>query len=455
MSRAGLDMHERFESLRRYGKLPRGRGNRSKLLTSLEVIASVLGLVPIAPKWAGHAAAVLQNLQPAGGSEAGFGRAATLQTAMALLLDDASLRATLVRLSISGAEGGTNSNGFASIFYVDQEERRWAHYVPQTAVSLLERGAEKDLDAEARYAPASREISFNREFFERLAREMERARRFPKPPDGDGSEYDDEEAKQVFYKSLGVTARSRFLNIGVENQVTWPKKAMRIEFEGTPFVLMPKTLDSIQSMHIDLTEARLDERRGRTVMNRLLSLMSWCDDNFAVLGDGWSGNPVPVPVQRRDLIFTTAYDWAFDRKLPASGDARRALALYREALNAEVNGIVSYAVLNFYKIVEMRHHGKAAVKNWFRDNFHVVETDNSARSDLKRFHEICGNEQPHIYIYNSCRLAVAHAGKDSKSDPDDAEEIVRLHIAARILRRLARHLIREEFKVSDSPLSGD
>jgi hypothetical protein len=31
-------------------------------------------------------------------------------------------------------------------------------------------------------------------------------------------------------------------------------------------------------------------------------------------------------------------------------DARRALALYREARNAEQNYLVSYAVLNYYKI---------------------------------------------------------------------------------------------------------
>jgi hypothetical protein len=455
MSRPGADMQERFESLRRYGKLPIGREKRAQVLTSGEIANTLLGLVPAAPKWAGHAVAVLQNMQPAGRPDNAFGGAKSLQSALRLLLDDPTIRRQFVRLSLSGAEGGINSNGFASIIYDHERERRCTFYVPSTAVSLLQRDAEKSIDGEARYAPLSRELSINAPFIERLAREIQLARSITQPPEGDGSEYDEEEAQQALYKSLGVTPRSRFLNIGVENQVTWPKKPTRIEFDGVPFVMLPKTAEHSTSLHIDLTEARLDERRGRTAMNRLLSVMSWCDDNFAVLGDGWSGNPVPVAVRKRDFIFTTANQWFFVRKLPASADARRALALYREARNAEVNGIVSYAVLNFYKIVEMRHHGKSAVRNWFRDNFHVVENDAGAKNDLKRFREICGSEQAHIYIYNSCRLAVAHAGKDSKSDPDDAEEILRLHIAAHILRRLARHLILEEFKISDSPLSGD
>lgn len=103
----------------------------------------------------------------------------------------------------------------------------------------------------------------------------------------------------------------------------------------------------------------------------------------------------------------------------------------------------------------MRHQRRSAIKNWFRDNFHALKDDKSAADDLKEFLEICGDKQPHIYIYESCRIAVAHAGKDSKSDPDDAHEIVRLYIAADIMWRLARHLISAEFRISDDPWSGD
>jgi hypothetical protein len=305
------------------------------------------------------------------------------------------------------------------------------------------------------HAPSGREMSFGRQFFDRLARAIEIATRFPAPLAGDGSEYDAEEARQAHDKKLGATAQSRFLNIGVESQVVWPKDEMLVDFDRYKIVLMPKTKGNSQSLHVDLVGNRLDDRDARTVFNRFLSIMSWCDDQYAVAGYGWSGNPSPLAVQKTDLGQTTAYDWSFNRKMPESPDAQRALALYREALNARHSGLISYAVLNFYKIIEMKNHGKSAAKKWFKDNFSVVQGDRSEKESLKRFMEICGNDEPHEYIHTSCRIAVAHAGKYSKSDPDDAKEVERLHIAADIMRRLARHFIRQEFAVSESQFFDD
>jgi hypothetical protein len=75
--------------------------------------------------------------------------------------------------------------------------------------------------------------------------------------------------------------------------------------------------------------------------------------------------------------------------------------------------------------------------------------------EFESFVKICGSEPPHEYIYEACRIAVAHAGKDSKSDPDDANELVRLHTAADVLRLFARHFIETAFGISDIIYSGD
>ena len=158
---------------------------------------------------------------------------------------------------------------------------------------------------------------------------------------------------------------------------------------------------------------------------------------------------------KRDLAFTTAYDYIFDRKIPVSEEARRALALFREARNAEQNGFVSYAVLNYYKIIEIRHHGKEATRKWFLTHFDALRASSGKNEDIDRFLALCGNEPPHKYIHDSCRIAVAHAGKHSKSDPDDAHEILRLHTAARVMHMLARHFIEQEFAISDLMYSGD
>src|SRR5215469_130905 len=361
----------RFDALRRYGKLPRGREKRGQLLTSSEIASVILGLAPVHPNWAGHAASILSSLRPVGGADASFFGTSTLQESIAYVLTDAAARNSVVRLSVSAAEGGVNSNGYAILSYEIDGIRRRTFYGRAEAVSLMQPGAERDFDPGEPYSPVSRETVFNRTFFQRLAEEMQSANAFSTPPAADGSEYDAEEAQQKRYRKLGVRRGSRFLNIGVDNQVTWPEKEILIKFDKYHFVLMPKTQDHVQSIHIDLAANQLTDREAITVINRFLSIMTWCDDQFAIAQDGWSGNPVPVPVPKRDLAFTTTYHWIFDRQFPSSEEARRALALYRVGRNAEQNFMVSYAVLNFYRIIEIRNN-RGEAKNWFRDKFRVL-----------------------------------------------------------------------------------
>jgi hypothetical protein len=140
--------------------------------------------------------------------------------------------------------------------------------------------------------------------------------------------------------------------------------------------------------------------------------------------------------------------------MPSSPDAKRALALYREALNAEHSGLISYAVLNYYKIIELTQGDRGATKNWFRDNFTHARSLHYLSRALDEFDRLRGQTEPHEYIYKSCRIAVAHAGKYSKSDPDDATELLRLHNAADIMQMLARHCIEAEFGISDRMFDG-
>ena len=448
-------MMERLESLRGYGKLPRGQERRNQQLTNGEIAAAILGLVSPNPKWAGHAAIILCDLRTVGGSAGSFHRAATLQDTIERILADESARKAVVKLTVSGAESATNSHGSATLAYEADGDRHRVFYVPKEAVSQLQPGMELRFDPDLRHSSLSRELTFNRRFFDRLAKAVEAAKLRPAPSGSDGSEYESEEASEARFRKLGARPGSRFLNVGVENQVTWPKEEAVVQFDRYALVLMPKTKTHISSVHIDLTTNKISDREARTVVNRFLSIMTWCDDQFAVAQDGWSGNPVPVAVPRRDLAFTTASTWIFDRKIPDGENARRALAIYREARNAQQNYMVSYAVLNYYKVVEIgQKNVRGDVKNWFRDNFECLRKQSGFRDEFERFATICGDEQPHEYIYDACRIAVAHAGKDSKSDPDDTDELIRLHTAADVMRILARHFIAKTFKIPEVIHSG-
>jgi hypothetical protein len=444
-----LDMGVRFESLRSYGRLPRGRENRGRPLTNEQIVAAILGLIATQPSWAGHVATIIAKLKPVGGKSDLFGGADTLTNALAHVLTDNATAASIVSVRLSVAEAGTNSHGLAVLTYELDSTRHDLTLVSDTAVSLLQPGSQ--FDAELRNAPISRELVLNRRFFERLARDIGNARANPSPSVGDGSEYDKEDADLARRKRLGATPTSRYLNIGVDNQVTWPNKETLIEFDRYKLVLMPKTKEHVQSIHIDLHSTRLSMEEAMTVVNRFLSLMTWCDDQYAIAQDGWAGNSVPVAVPKLNLAFTTTYHWIFNRSIPDSDDALRALALYREARNAEQNFMVSYAVLNYYKIIEIRHPGWPASTKWVADNLPPILNDPSDQTGIATFLSACGQEVPEMYIYAACRVAVAHVSPNKPSDPDDLVELRRLHVAADVMRRLARRFISVELDVSDSP----
>src|SRR5882762_6950263 len=143
----------RFDALRRYGKLPRGRERRDQSLTSSEIAAAILGLAPVHPNWAGHAATILSSLRPIGGVDASFFGTSTLQESIAYILTDATARNSVVRLSVSAAERAVNSNGYATLSYEINGIRRRTFYGRAEALSLMQPGAEGDFDPGEPYSP--------------------------------------------------------------------------------------------------------------------------------------------------------------------------------------------------------------------------------------------------------------------------------------------------------------
>lgn len=446
------EFHARMESLRGYGRLPRGRENHATLLNDEQIADAILGLAAVKPGWAGHVALILRTLKPVGGKLASFDGAENLTEAVQTLLKDKQARERVIDLTLTSAEHGTNANGHATLRYQSAEGENAVHFVHQLAVSLHGDGAEKTYDPKSWATPASRQLALSRAFFDKVAKRIEVIRNLKPGPSSDGSEYDAREAEERRWKALGVRNGSRYLNIGMDNQVSWPRTETLVTFDRYTMVLLPKTEKNVQSISMDLTANRMNEQQARTVMNRFLSLLCFCDDQYAVAQDGWSGNPIPVGVPRRDLAFTTTTYWVFDRKIPETDEARRALALYREARNAEQNFLVSYAVLSFFKIIEIVHSNEGQATAWMKQNFAAASTTIPPEV-LARFDAERGQVTPEDHINRAYRIAVAHASprKTQASDPDDASELRRLHTAAGVLRPIARFFITNDLGISDSP----
>jgi hypothetical protein len=255
---------------------------------------------------------------------------------------------------------------------------------------------------------------------------------------------------------VGALSNSRFMNIGVETQVTWPKEPTRVSFAGHRFVLFPKTKEYTHSISVDLTNERLSDDGAITLINRFLSLLSWCCDQHAVLGDGWSGNPVPVPVPRPDPAFATAYEWHFYRSVSDNDELLQRLAYYREGLNAREAGLTTFSVLSFFKVFEVRQASRRGEPNptklWIAEAFDSA-CEGISREVISRFFEYKGKESVEDYLHGNCRTAIAHASENYRSDADASTELHRLVIAADIIQALARYYIRSNFKLGESYIS--
>ena len=445
-----LDAYERrFRSLRGCALLPRGRENRAQHLTEKQVVHAIFGIVATQSEQAGFTSIILSRLVPASNLLEPFRNLRNLADVVTLLLEYEPARNQLKKLSLSMAEAGVNSHGYAEFLYTDSKgELHQANFVNGSAGMATTANKETKIHPVARYAPISREIVLNKQFFKKLVREIDRSRHLKKPP-GDGEEYSIEEAEERRRRKLGVFPGAHYLNIGVDCHVTWPEEEQLVKFGDYELVLMPRTKGKTTSVHIDIARYGLTPEEAMTVINRFLSLMSWVDDQYAIAQNGWSGNPIPVAVSKHELAFVTARPWLFDRRIPEAFEACRALALYREARNAQQNFIVSYAVLNFYKIIEIKLKKPDPIKKWMKGNFEIIQSTYPCDNVFKELDMVCGEETREDYLYNSCRIAVAHASHKSPSDPDDAQEIRRLHVAAESLRWIARHFIKEEMSIGD------
>lgn len=442
----------RFEKLRGYGQLPRGRDRADQRLSDEEIASAVLGFVPTLPGWAGHVALCMGGLRPVGGLSASFENTETLKAALAATIENQDACESLVHVTLSIARKSSSDEYHARILFEQNGERCVSSYVSKYATSLTSKGAEKTYDSERTWASNERQLVLGREFFEHLSRDVSLSRHLDRPLKTDWQEYKTEEERNTFHKHLGAKNSSRFLNMGVDTNVTWPEDPTRIKFGGHHFVLFPKTKEHSHSISIDLANERLTSEEALTLLRRFLSVLCWCDDRHAILRHGWSGNPVPAPVPRRNMAFSTMYPWMFYRTMPEDKKLLNCLAYYREGLNASEAGLATFEVLGFFKVFEMKYKDAKTAKRWIAEVFETACS--SVRAEVtKQFDEDRKDMPVEKYIYKNCRVATAHAAKNRPSDADASPEIRRLFVAAEILRALARHFIRTEFEFAETYLS--
>jgi hypothetical protein len=445
---------KRFESLRSYRRLPGGQENSGVRLTNEQISSAVLGFVPESPSAAGHVSLCLGSLQPLGGKKASFHHSENVVQALGTILETENGWQSLARVEFSIGEDPSRDEYGVRFVVCEGGDRRNVSFVSSLATSSLIEGAERTHDHDRMRSAVIRQLVLGPEFFRDLSRKISLSRSLAHPPSQDWRGYETEEARRAFHRRLGAHPSSRFLNVPVETQVTWPSEPTRLRFADHWFVLFPKTREHSHSISIDLRNEQISTEDARTLMNRMLSLMCWCDDQFAILGNGWSGNSIPVPVPKQESIFATSYNWLFDRSIPKDEELLHRLAYYREGLNAHKASLFTFEVLSFYKVFEVRRSGtrreENPTKKWIDENFDEACRNLDAR-ELARFDAGRGTKSAGAYIYDSYRLATAHTSAKSPSDADSTHEIGRLYGGGRVMKALARHFISQTYKLSGLP----
>ncbi len=243
-----------------------------------------------------------------------------------------------------------------------------------------------------------------------------------------------------------------WLNVGVEGEAIWPKEETKINFDGYELILKPATKKFQQSIHVDLQS--VSDVEALTLINRFLSILSWCDDLRMENLYGGYGSVVPVPVPIKTRTIGSSIDFPFERDLEENPKAILALALYREGLT--VNS-VPFSFLSYFKILNIFWNDKYIKDEHKNKKNEIIEgiretlgfiDDSEAKERIDDLSK--QSEDVPKYLYESGRCAVAHAFSNPIVDPDDVSHLRRLSEDIWIIRAIAEHLIENKLNVSKS-----
>lgn len=244
-----------------------------------------------------------------------------------------------------------------------------------------------------------------------------------------------------------------WLNLGISGGCCWPKKEQVIPFGGFELLLKPATKNTEQSVHINLSKG-ISWIDAMTLVNRFLSIISWCDGNNKgmdiIEGLGGSGSPVPIGIPIRARNIGSSFAFPFYRDIEKDSKKNLALALYREGL---VTDSVALSFLSLFKIINIFYNDKRKVKTKKNDlieglrNLLPFIKDKLAQQRLQELQKTISDIPDYLYRR---RCAIAHAFISPTIDPDSVSDSRDLSQDTWVVRAVADYLIENKLRISKS-----
>ncbi|GAB1582448.1 hypothetical protein PPNSA23_23910 [Phyllobacterium phragmitis] len=236
---------------------------------------------------------------------------------------------------------------------------------------------------------------------------------------------------------------------GVESIVGWPVRVVEVPFQDRTLYIIPATANTGEynyntfpsvAVRLEVGERFED---GQVIISHFLSSLTWVSGQ-AVQAVNWGGGNLPRPTSGFSGMRTIT-DHFYYPYLPApTGNARLALAFYREGLGLNH---VAYQCLSFFKILNILHANPKDQIAWINQTIpHICNWEAKQRiSLLQQTQNDLGG-----YLYGSNRCAVAHAGGQPTADPEDPQDLRRLQDDLPLVRALAEYAIEHDFNVKSS-----
>lgn len=225
------------------------------------------------------------------------------------------------------------------------------------------------------------------------------------------------------------------------SNLAWPTEETTVDYDGNQFLLRPESDDLLPSVSIRCPK-KMSQDETQLSVNRFLSALCWAKEGGAhVLFWVGSNGKNPTNVGKSKVRFVC--DRLRTDYLPKPNDekARRALALFREALSVNT---VPYQFLGFYKVINVIFDKGPNQKAWINTTVANVKDFQAVEriQELKKTGTDFGD-----YLYKSGRCAVAHAFDHPTVDPDIPSETSQLEKDLPIIRALAKIIIETELNI--------